>query len=454
MTPNRAGREGSETTMTTYRRFWRTGGWAALWAVGSLATAACSDLLDVELPGKVVTEQLDDPSLANALASGVVSTFECGWTHFVAGTNALSDQVLSTSGQGNTNTWGLRTVLENNINLTDNCDAAVGGYTFLAPLQATRVLADNAFTRIDGFPDARVPNKALLKAQVKTYAAYATIPLGEAFCSMAFDQGPVITPAQALQDAETRLTEAFNLATTANSADLRNMALVGRARVRLDLGNFAGARADAEQVTAGYVKNATRGATDRHRWNLLYEFQNNEVTQSLRHTTIAPAFRDVRWEGVADPRVKVTATTLLAGDNLTPLFRHAKALSRSDPVLIASFREARLIVAEAAARSGDLPTARTVINALHTAANIPGYDLGDTATQNEVIAQVIEERARELFMEVGARYNDHLRFRSTAFKIPFRGEAGSVHPNGVDQRNQQYGSTTCVPLAAAETLGR
>ena len=123
-------------------------------------------------------------------------------------------------------------------------------------------------------------------------------------------------------------------------------------------------------------------------------------------------------------------------------------------MLVASGREARLIVAEAAARSGDLATARTVINALHTAAAIPAYDPGNTATQNEVIAQVIEERVRELFMESGARYADHLRFRGTPFQIPFRGEPGSVHPNGVDHRNQQYGTTTCIPLPLSETLGR
>jgi hypothetical protein len=433
---------------------WRRRGIRALLALSAAATAACSDLLDVELPGKVATDQLDDPSLANALANGVVITLECGWSQYVAAANALSDQVISTSGQGNTNAWGMRSVIETNLNLTENCDAAGGGYAVLVPLQATRVLADEAFTRIDGFPDARVPNKALLKAQVKTYAAWATVPLGEGFCSMAFAQGPVITPQQVLQDAETRFTEALTLATAVNNADLRNMALVGRARVRLDLGNFAGARTDAEAVPAGYVKNATRGAVDRHRWNLLYEFQNNEVSQALRHVTIAPAFRDVRWQGVPDPRVKVTATTLVAGDNLSLLYRHAKAMSRSDPVLIASYREARLIVAEAAARSGDLAAARTVINALHAAAGIPGYDANGTATQDEVIAQVIEERVRELFMEGGARYSDHLRFRSTAFKIPFRGEPGSVHPAGVDQRNQQYGSTTCIPLALAETLGR
>lgn len=423
-------------------------------AASLIALAACSDILDVNLPGKVLGADLDNAALANSLANGVVVSFECAWNQYVSAANALSDQFLPTSGQANTNVWGIRQITSDNINLLDNCDAGAGGYAVLVPLQSARVLSDEAAKRIDGYSDAAVPNKALLKAQVKVYGAYATLALGEGFCAMAFDQGPIITPKDALQAAEARFTDALAAAGTANSADYRNMGLVGRARVRLDLENFAGARADAEQVTAGYLKNATRGAADRQRWNLLYEFQNNDGSQVLRHTSVAPAYRDVQWQGIADPRVKVTATGLLSADGVTPWFKHQKALSRADPMPIASYKEARLIIAEAAARAGDLATARTIINALHTAAGIPGYDAGNTATQAEVIAQVIEERRRELFLEVGARYNDHLRFRSTQWKIPFRGEAGSVHPNGVDQRGQNYGTTTCIPLPDAETLGR
>lgn len=426
----------------------------SLLAATALFTAACGSILEVDLPGRVTTDELDNPALASSLANGVTTTFECAWSHYVAAANAMSDQVLSTSGQGNTNVWGMRNIISSNINLLEACDAGGGGYKFMVPLHATRVLGDQAYARIDGFPEATVPSKALLKAQVKTYAAYATLALGEAFCQGSFDQGALLTPREVLQAAEGRFTEALTLAGAAASADLRNMALVGRARARLQLENFAGARADAEQVPSGYLKNATRGATDTHRWNLVYEFQNNPTTQALRHTTVAPEYRNLTWQGVPDPRVRVHATTLISGDQVTPWFRHEKASSRSDPVLIASYKEARLIIAEAAARSGDLSSARQIINALHTAAGIPAYDPTNVATQAQVIAQVIDERRREFFMEAAVRYIDHLRFRTSQWKIPLRGEPGSVHPNGVDQRGQQYGSTICVPLPDAETLGR
>jgi hypothetical protein len=157
----------------------------------------------------------------------------------------------------------------------------------------------------------------------------------------------------------------------------------------------------------------------------------------------------VTWQGVADPRIVVTANGN-SQDGVTPFFQHAKAISRADGVPIASYKEAQLIIAEASARSGALATARQIINARHTALGIPGYDLPGTDTQAQVIAQVIEERSRDMFLEAGARYNDMLRFRSTQWKIPFRGEAGSIHPTGFDQANRAYGVTTCIPLPVAE----
>ena len=128
-------------------------------------------------------------------------------------------------------------------------------------------------------------------------------------------------------------------------------------------------------------------------------------------------------------------------------------MSRGYPLLLASYKEARLFLAEAAARTNDLPTARQLINDMHAQAGIPAYDSGGTDTQEQVIAQVIEERRRELFTEGGHRLNDHLRFRGTAWNIPFKGEPGSIHPNGVDDTGLPYGTTTCFPLPTVEVIG-
>ncbi len=140
-------------------------------------------------------------------------------------------------------------------------------------------------------------------------------------------------------------------------------------------------------------------------------------------------------------------------DNVTPHWSHTKVTSRATGVPLASYKEGQLIIAEASARSGDLDRARQIIAARHTEVGIPQYDAAELASQDQVVAAVIEERRRDLFVEGGWRLNDMLRLRDTPFRIPFLGEPGSIHPDGFDQTGQVYGTTTCLPLPDAERFG-
>ena len=60
--------------------------------------------------------------------------------------------------------------------------------------------------------------------------------------------GGEITRDSAFKVAESRLSAAIALAQAAGETDLLNLALVGRARARLDLGDLPGARSDAMRV--------------------------------------------------------------------------------------------------------------------------------------------------------------------------------------------------------------
>jgi hypothetical protein len=421
----------------------------ALAFVLPLATSGCNNILDVHVPGRVQEDALNDPALASTLAASVVSDFECAWNNYVAAAALIGDEFIQASGNLNQRNWASRRITADEPTMAQgSCRTQYGIYT---TLQTARFQAEDIFKRLDKFTDAQVPNRALLKATVKAYGAWALLALGEGFCEMALDGGPLMTPKDVLQLAETRFTEAIQLATTANNQDILNMALAGRARVRLDLGNFAGAMTDAKLIPSTYVKNATRDDSDVRRYDALCEFI---TCAQMRHATVAPNYRNVTWAGVPDPRVAVTTRNQLAFDNAQiHYFPTNKPTSRSFPVVIASFKEARLIVAEASARTNDLATARQLINAMHTAAGIPPYDAAGTATQNEVVAQVIEERRREMFTEGGLRLNDHLRFAGTPWAIPFKGEPGSIHPNGVDATGLPYGDTKCFPLPTVERIG-
>jgi len=416
--------------------------------------AACDTetLLDVEVPGRVPEEALDNPALAQTLVNGVISDLECAWDSWVGLAAVHSDQFIHSSGNALMRSFGQRRMTADDATVgRSSCAVAFGVYT---PLQTARYQAEDIYRRLDSFSDALVPTKPLLKATVRAYGGYALVALGEGFCENAIDGGPIITRRQTLQLAEERFTEAITLATSANNQDILNMALAGRARVRLDLENFAGAIADASRIPAGYVKLATRDAGDPRRFNKYFE---NVSGPSIKHHTVAPRMRNLTWKGVPDPRVVVVAGTgrdSVGFDFATRWYFHQKNQSRETPHRLASYAEAQLVVAEASARSGDLTTARRIINERHAAAGIPGVDVADAPTQTDVVRLIIEERNRELFAEGGHRLNDHLRFRGTPLNVPFKGEPGSEYPNGLDHIGQQFGTTTCFALPSVERAGR
>ena len=72
--------------------------------------------------------------------------------------------------------------------------------------------------------------------------------LGEGFCQAVLEPyGPALKRRQTLAVAEEWFTKGLQYAQTANDANLRNLALLGRARVRLDLKNLDAAVADASR---------------------------------------------------------------------------------------------------------------------------------------------------------------------------------------------------------------
>src|SRR3712207_5922771 len=222
----------------------------------SLASAgACNSLLDVESPGRVPVDALDDPALVPGLAVAAIQTFQCGAVAFAATGGMLAGEYWSANGFVNNHTWEWRSVTDIR-GAPGSCDqtgnGAVGRNStfmgFYTPLQQARFQLDDTFERANGFTDAEVPNRARIMTEMRAYAGYAYTLLAEGMCSMALDRGPEMTRAQVLAIAEERFTDAIARATAINDQSLLNMARVGRARVRLDLGNTAGAAGDARLV--------------------------------------------------------------------------------------------------------------------------------------------------------------------------------------------------------------
>jgi starch-binding outer membrane protein, SusD/RagB family len=401
----------------------------ALLALATAATTACDKLLGVDNPGRVPAEALLDPGLIPALEAGALQQFQCGLVQYVATTGMLAGEYWSANGFVDNHPWEWRGIPEVRANpggcATTRTATFMGFYT---PLQQARFQLDDLSARLETFTDAQVPNRARIRAEALAYAGYAYLLLAEGMCELAFDGGPKVSRADALAIAEKRFTDAIAVAgtsTDAQLASLRNMAYVGRARARLDLGNLAGAAADAALVPAGFVRTAEYSEATVSRENRIYN-----LTVRNNYLSVAPAYRGLTLEnGQPDPRVRVTNANVLGNDNVTPMWRQQKYAAGNAPIPIASYAEAQLILAEATGGQAGLDA----INRVRALSAIPAIG----AAPSDFTALVLEERRRQLFSE-GQRYGDMLRKN-----LPFQ--------TGVNRKQQTYSTLTCVPLPDVET---
>lgn len=388
-----------------------------------LTTAGCDRLLDVELPSRLPAEALDNPSLAQTLVLGAVADFECAFTNYVAATAMLTDEVIGSTGWIAPTTWDQRRIFADNGNLGSSGCTALGWGVF-TPLSVAYFQSQDAIERIESFDDADVPGKPSLIATAGAYGAYTLTLLGEGFCEAAVLLGPIQTPTQILERAEAEFTTALDLARQAGLDDIANMALVGRARARLDLGKKAEAAADAQQVPEGFVMEATYSGSTERRWNrVAVDFHENF------YISVDPRFRDLEVDGVPDPRVPVFDAGRNGHDGITPSILSSKYSTNSDPMPVASWEEAQLIIAEAEGGA----SAVDAINRLRDKAGLPHFASSDPA---EIMSQVYEERRRELFLE-GHRINDYLRL-------------GLPWDQGTTHKGVPFGPTTCLPLPDVE----
>ena len=412
--------------------------WLVVAALLVLPGSGCSDALDVELPGRIPSELLEDPTTAPTLAASVTADFECAFSNYVSTTSTLGDEFLGASGNLVAKNWGTRKIPEeDSSNEQTSCTGFLGAYT---PLQTARFQADDILKRLQEWTDDQAKTSlAPLRARVAAFGAYAYALLGEGFCAMRFDEEKSIkAPAEVLGIARTKFDAALTLVNAmpagAPKTELLNLVYVGRARVRLDLKDAAGAAADAALVTPGFEFFVTRSVDAQTRWNDAFASMTEQG-----HSSVDPQYRKLTVGGVPDPRVQVAygpdvGLPPKAFDGVTDLYVVTnKNFTRADPMRMASYIEAQLIRAEALGGA----TAVGIINARRAVLQLPPYSGATDAAS--IRALVLDERNREFFMEGGQRYNDLLRF-----SIPWK--------TGNDQNGVPYGSTTCMPLPLSEKI--
>ncbi len=402
--------------------------------VGLAGLGACHGILDVDFPGRIPSAQVNDPTLAPVLVSSVVGDFECAYNAYASGSSVLSDEYETTNGNVPLSNYGERSIgADEDDYVIGPCESNQSDFGIVTTMHTARFQSEDIFTRLNGWTDTQVPGRVSLMAKVRAYGGYAYLLMGETWCFVAFNGGAKQAASTATDSAVLKFKAAITLA--APNSDMWNLAQVGLARAYMDKKDWANAAATAALVPVGFSLNADRGNENDRRWNKFTYLASN-----LGAYTVADAYRVMD-----DPRVGVAlATGGKVNFNGGPLWYVTRYTANADPIPLASYREAQLILAEAKAQQGDVSGALTILNDRRTGLGLTALS---AASQADAVTAVLFERQRELAFMGGSRLNDLLRY-----SLPWKGANGStVKLNPYSSR--PYGNTTCWPFPTKETNG-
>ena len=315
----------------------------------------------------------------------------------------------------------------------DGRGLSLGG-GFYVPLQRLIAVAHLHQQRIVDGEYAELPAGATDSpeyARLAFYEGVGKLYLADLYCTLAFyGAGPEYTTAQAYEQAEGHLTEAIDAANA--EADVREAALLMRARVRLILGDDAGALADAEQVDPAFEFLVTYSTATIEQRNRLQVH-----TWDVGDWTVSPRFRNLTVDATAteDPRVLLEGP-MPAFDASQELWAPLEYESAAAPIRIASGDEARYIIAEV--NGGQ--EAVDIINEVRARHGIAEVWAPATTDPNEIRDKLIDERFRTLFAE-GTHLGD-LRRYIDKFGLDLFPTSNN---HGID-----VGNITCLPMPSIE----
>jgi hypothetical protein len=405
--------------MTSFLDFER---WSARLARGSAALVlsaamACDGVLDVEDPQAFGDDDLNSPAILKSVADGAEGLLHQSFDDFIVVTELLGDVMESTS------TW---------IDWEDISEGRVRGNwpsagSFSGPqnlmLQA-RFAAENAEARI-----ARVLESAAttspLTAQTQWTQGVVDLLLGMGWCEGPLVNGGVREPnTKFFGQAVTKLTKALTTAQGLSGADRTtwvNATLAARARANLLAGNNDAALADADAVSAGFVKlavfNEGSGVQQSTTGNQFHQNRNRSGgLRRMHHARVMGTSNTATYttnylpdwfdNSRIDPRMAVNRKAGELGvNNRFAYYGITKYADRGGDIPMFTKREMNLIAAEVYFRRNDFQNMTTRLNIDRAAVGLANMSVPSTAAAAQ--AALLNERLAVLFVEGQRMYDLH-----------------------------------------------
>jgi hypothetical protein len=298
---------------------------------------------DVTNPGPVQDEFLNDPTTHEGLVRGAERNLLVASMRIFFASATVSREIFP---GGDTNSHSPR--LQYGALPSDEMNE------YWDPTQQARFIAESALER---FADPGVTVDPEVEAQAHIWAGYANKLLGENFCDVVFDGGPLEPPINALTRAEQNFTAAI---AGAQTADQTAAAYAGRAQARVQMNDWPGAISDAAMVPTDFVLGidadeafvATRNFIAWANFNQNYRQYTYHFTYYFDDTGLGLGLQTGYYSNTGDPRVRwaedpdfTVANASLPGVGNVP-WSFDPEFPLDAPMILSSGTEMRLYEAE------------------------------------------------------------------------------------------------------------
>jgi hypothetical protein len=423
-----------------------------------LALGACD--MNVTDPGALKGSALDDPSILPGLLNGVRGSFTYaasgpvgGRGVFVAGA-LLSDELVYSG-------TDIDLARFSEGRAEDDWDAVTDLW---AETSRARWTAERFVERLDelvaalpGTADsATVASRYNSLAEGLIWAGFTNRMLGENFCDAVIDEGPLEDRTAYFERAEGQFTRAIDMATAHELTELLPIAIGGRAQVRMLLGDWSGATADAALVPTEFeFKTTQHYPSDRE----VNGFRAISIASHPELTAWGTPFADwgkLKGSSSGDARIpldrpKSDGEYVIGADGRRPFWQQLKYSVSAATISLVKGTEMRLIEGEAALVAGDWEGAVAKVQEVH---DFRGLDEATAADEDEAWALLMRERGTELWLE-GRRVGDLRRWAEVPGTVPFTvvREATGGDPEADERRNVlDVPGRLCIPVSRLERL--
>lgn len=436
-------------------------------AAAGLILGACNaqhELLQPQQPGVISPSAINSATAADALWAGSLAMWNRA-LNFGTGNNQeglWNWEALFTDELRSSDTFSQRND-DDQRNLATNDGVLTPIYNQAQQARGRARDAINALLQYDGSPTGKqhVGEMYLMMGdlEMEMSAVFCNgIPFGETVKGT-----PVYT--QPLMDADgsklaiSRIDTALTYLTgsDAGTTNIKNAALITKARALVDLGQFSQAAALVSGIPTNFQYNFNYSQTtfDNEWWVMGPSVKRYNAGDS---TDVAGRILNaIPFAELGDPRVIVAHIGVGAGEDGHSDYYQVNNWGRDDPVPLASGIDARLIEGEAKLQAGDIAGMMAILNALRASPQVIGVfkvpamaPLPTPPDQASAIQLFFREKALWQF-ERGYRMDD-LRRMVRQYHLP----QDQVFPSGPFVRNGtpsgNFGTQVAFPVPDYEKV--